>query len=121
MAMVMQYTGFAQPDYKHIRVSEDIELIQLSENAFVHVSYSELPGYGRISSNGLVFISGKEAFLFDTPATDILTKELVTWLADSMKLKIVGFVPNHWHGDCMGRLSFLQDQGDYVLRQPNDY
>ncbi|MBP1663291.1 MAG: Zn-dependent hydrolase, glyoxylase [Bacteroidetes bacterium] len=111
IATVMQFICFAQTDYKQIRVSDDIELIQLSENAFVHVSYSDLPGFGRISSNGLVFISGNEAFLFDTPATNTLTKELVTWLADSMKLKIVGFVPNHWHGDCMGGLGFLQDQG----------
>jgi metallo-beta-lactamase class B len=28
-----------------------------------------------------------------------------------MKLKIVGFVPNHWHADCMGGLRYLQSIG----------
>ena len=27
-----------------------------------------------------------------------------------MKLKVVGFVPNHWHVDCMGGLGFLLNQ-----------
>jgi metallo-beta-lactamase class B len=102
---------FSQVNYKHIKISDDIELIKLSENAYVHVSYSDLPKYGRFSSNGLVFINGGEAFLFDTPITDSLTKILVTWLNDSMKLKIVGFVPNHWHNDCMGGLGYLKSQG----------
>ena len=26
-----------------------------------------------------------------------------------MKLKIAGFVPNHWHADCIGGLSSLQE------------
>lgn len=94
-----------------IHLSKDIFLIQLSENAYMHVSYSEMPKYGRISSNGVIFIGKKKAFLFDTPATDSLTEKLVIWLMDSMKTKIVGFVPNHWHSDCMGGLGFLQKKG----------
>ena len=101
---------FAQMDYKRIKISKDIELIQLSENAYVHVSYSELPKFGRFPSNGLIFINGSKAFLFDTPVTDSLTMDLVSWIKDSMKLKIVGFVPNHWHVDCMGGLGYLQNQ-----------
>ena len=29
---------------------------------------------------------------------------------DSMKLKIAGFIPNHWHVDCMGGLGFIKQQ-----------
>lgn len=104
-------SAFSQTDYKGIQISEDIKLIRLSENAYVHVSYSVLPKYGRFSSNGLVFINRSEAFLFDTPMNDSLTQVLVSWLKDSMKLKIVGFVPNHWHSDCIGGLDFIQSQG----------
>jgi metallo-beta-lactamase class B len=103
--------GFTQTDYKHIKISSDIELIKLSENAYIHVTYSDLLKYGRFSSNGLIFINEKEAFLFDTPMTDSLTEILVSWLSDSMKLRIVGFVPNHWHNDCIGGLGFLQSRG----------
>jgi metallo-beta-lactamase class B len=107
---LIHLNGFSQVDYKIIRVSSDIELIELSENAYVHVSYSDLPQFGRVSLNGLIYINGNEAFLFDTPMTDSLTKVLFLWLKDSMKLNITGFIPNHWHADCMGGLRFLQTQ-----------
>ena len=101
-------SGFSQENIT--RISENVELIKISANAYMHVSYSYLPSYGRVASNGLVFINGNEAFLFDTPMTDSLTMELVSFLRDSMKLKIAGFVPNHWHGDCIGGLRYLQAQ-----------
>ena len=107
---LIQNNGFSQIDYKRIRVAKDVDLIKLSDNAYIHISYSDLPNFGRFPSNGLIFINGKEAFLFDTPVTDSLTMDLVSWINDSMKLKIVGFVPNHWHSDCMGGLGFLQNQ-----------
>lgn len=106
----IQMNGFSQIDYKTIKVSDDIELIKLSEHTYIHVSYATLPGFGRFSSNGLILVSGREAFLFDTPVTDSLTMGLVSWLKDVMKLKVIGFVPNHWHNDCMGGLRFLHDQ-----------
>jgi len=107
---LIHYNGFSQDNYKRIKISIDIELIKLSENAYVHVSYSDFPKFGRFPSNGLIFINGSEAFLFDTPATDSLTMDLVSWIKDSLKLKIVGFVPNHWHNDCIGGLEYLKNQ-----------
>lgn len=92
------------------RISPDLELIKISENAYVHVSYNILPGYGRISANGLIFINNKSAVLFDTPWTDSLTFVLVSYLRDTMKLQITGFVPNHWHEDCMGGLNYIKSQ-----------
>ena len=108
---IIHFNGFPQGNYQHIKVSNDIELVKLSENAYVHVSSSEISGYGLVQSNGLIFTNGKEAFLFDTPVTDSQTKDLVAWIRDSMKLKIIGFAPNHWHSDCMGGLGYLQSQG----------
>jgi len=106
-----QLSGFTQINFKKIKVSNDIELIRISNHVFVHVSYAELPGFGRFPSNGLIYINEGKAFLFDTPVTDSLTKILVSWIIDSMKLKIAGFVPNHWHDDCMGGLRYLQSIG----------
>lgn len=90
------------------RVSDDIELIRLSANAYIHVSHSEIPGYGRVASNGLVFINKGKAFLFDTPANDALTEMLVLYIENKLKAGITGFVPNHWHSDCMGGLAYLR-------------
>jgi metallo-beta-lactamase class B len=109
--LVIFLPGIAQVNYQTIKISDDLELIKLSQNAWVHVSYTVLPQYGRISENGLIFINKSEAFLFDTPWNDSLTKILVSYLKDNMGLRIAGFIPNHWHEDCMGGLGYLQTMG----------
>ena len=101
----------SQNDYKKIEISNNIELVKISENSYVHISYAESPQFGRFPSNGLVYIDKEKAFLFDTPITEELTKELVSYIQNSMGIKIAGFVPNHWHDDCMGGLSYLQSLG----------
>lgn len=107
---LIQLSGFSQPDYKTIKISNDIELIKISDNAFIHVSYFKTQNYGRAGANGLILINENKAFLFDSPWNDSLTKDLVSWMIDSMKIEIVGFIPNHWHDDCMGGLGYLQMQ-----------
>jgi len=108
LLFLSSFRGFSQDGYKRIKVSDDIELIRLSENAYVHVSASVIPPYGKVSSNGLIFIDKDCVFLFDTPVTDSMTRILVTWIETNMGLRIVGFVPNHWHSDCIGGLGYLQ-------------
>lgn len=110
-ATLLVLNRFTQTALKRIQVSNDLELIQLSPNVWLHVSQSEISGFGRISSNGLIFRNGNQAFLFDTPVTKEQTKQLVSVIDDSLKLKVVGFVPNHWHSDCMGGLGWLQKKG----------
>lgn len=93
------------------RISPDLELMKISPNAYVHISYASLEGYGRTAANGLIFINGSEAFLFDSPWNDELTRTLVTYLKERMNLQIRGFIPNHWHEDCMGGLNYLKSLG----------
>jgi metallo-beta-lactamase class B len=102
--------GLSQHKPETIKISNDLELIKISDDAYVHVSYASLPKYGRLSANGLILVNNSNAFLFDTPWTDSLTKALVTYLKDEMGLNIVEFIPNHWHEDCMGGLGYLQSQ-----------
>jgi metallo-beta-lactamase class B len=74
---LIQFSGSAQPIYKTIQISRDIELIKLSENGYVHVSFLDLPNYGRTPANGLIFINGGEAFVFDSPWNDSFCQESV--------------------------------------------
>lgn len=110
VVILMVLSGLAQPEPKRIKVPDDLELIQLSANTWLHVSASEISGFGRVSSNGLVFINGNQVFLFDAPATEEQTKSLVPAVENLLKAKVVGFVPNHWHTDCLGGLDWLQKQ-----------
>ncbi len=101
----------SQGHHAPIRISRDIEVIPLSQHTYMHVSYADIPPWGRVASNGLLFVSDGEAFLFDTPTTDSLTNTLIDWITDSLKVRIVGFVPNHWHADCMGGLGYVNAIG----------
>ncbi len=109
--LLFHLAGFSQIQDKIIRISDDIGLIQISENAFIHVSYANTSNWGRVAANGLILTDRKQAFLFDTPWNDAQTAELVSWLKDNLNTEIIGFIPNHWHEDCMGGLGYLQKQG----------
>jgi metallo-beta-lactamase class B len=108
---LLHLTVFCQTKQEVVKISGDLELVKITPNACIHVSYADVSGYGRVAANGLIFINNKEAFLFDTPWNDSLTKDLVTYLKKSMGIRIVGFIPNHWHSDCMGGLKYLQSIG----------
>lgn len=108
--LVIASANYAQT-YTQIKVNNDITLVKITDNAFIHISYTNDPQFGRFPSNGLILINNNEAFLFDTPTTILQTEELVDFITDSLKLKTIGFVPNHWHNDCTGGLEYLKNIG----------
>lgn len=110
LLLVPAISSYSQT-YTEINITSDLKLVRISDNAFLHVSFTNSAASGRYSSNGLVFMSNGEALLFDTPTDDALTKSLVSFLQDSLKLKIEGFVPNHFHEDCMGGLAYIHKAG----------
>lgn len=105
--LLFQPEGYTQSLANKIKVSDDIELIRLSDKAFIHISYLHVPPYGYVGANGLLLIENGEAFLFDSPWNDQQTEKLVTFITDSLQAKVSTFVPNHWHDDCMGGLAYL--------------
>jgi metallo-beta-lactamase class B len=105
--ILFQLAGYTQSATNKIAVSDDIELVRLSPKAYLHISVSEMKGFGKVSSNGLILVDNGQALLFDTPVTNEQTKTLVTFIADSLYAKVSGFIPNHWHEDCMGGLEYL--------------
>ncbi len=92
-------------------VSEDLQLIRINERTYAHVSWIENEKWGRFSSNGLLLISGNKGFLFDTPMTNELTEQLIRFIHDSLSVTLTGFVPNHWHDDCMGGIDVVHRHG----------
>lgn len=93
------------------KITEDIEIQKLSDKVYLHLSTAPIEGFGMVTSNGMIVIDNKEAFLFDTPTTEEQTKTLVAFIADSLHAKVVGFVPNHSHDDCVAGLAYLHKQG----------
>lgn len=53
--------------------------------------------------------------------SDSMTSRLIRFVQDSLKLRIVGFVPNHWHNDCTEGMDLLDsmDVPTYAHRITN--
>lgn len=104
-----------------IVVHPDLQLIKMSPHTYRHVSYSVVEPWGRIPSNGLLVVDKGEAMMMDTPMEDSITSLLLTHLTEEMGLRIVAFVPNHWHNDCTAGMDLLSAAGiaTYALDTTN--
>lgn len=92
-------------------ISDDMTIEQLTDKVYVYTATAPIEGWGMVASNGMIVIDNDEAFLFDTPTTAEQTETLATFIADSLHAKIVGFVPNHWHADCVAGMDLLHCMG----------
>lgn len=110
--LLISISGFGQTSENEIlKVSNDLRLIRISENAYIHESFFTSEEFGRFGSNGMILIDNREAFLFDTPMTDSVTSQLLDFIEDSLKLRIVGFIANDWHSDSMEGLDLILEKG----------
>ncbi len=94
-----------------VKISDDLSLVKISENTFIHISYLQIESYGRFPCNGLVYITSGNAYIMDTPVNDELTLKLINWLVNDMGVAIKGVIVNHWHVDCMGGLNQVHQSG----------
>lgn len=90
--------------------SENLEIRQVSAHAFVHVSYLKTEDFGKVACNGMIVVDGGEALVFDTPADDAGSRELLGWL-EKRGLKVKGVVATHFHDDCVGGLEAFHALG----------
>ena len=91
--------------------TDTLEILPLSEHVFVHTSYLAIPDYGTFPCNGLIVVDQGEAIILDTPTTDSVAFELISWVRNSLKAEIVAVVPNHFHVDCLGGLNAFHEAG----------
>ncbi len=94
-----------------IKVGPGMEAVKLCDRAYFYVSYDDMGSFGVVPCNGLILVNNGEAALLDTPANDERTAMLVKWIEEGLKAKLTTFIPNHWHGDCLGGLACLQTKG----------
>ena len=90
--------------------SETLEVHQITERVFVHISFLVVQPYGKVACNGMVFIRKGEALIFDSPANEAATNELISWIEESQKSTIKGVVATHFHIDCLGGLDIFHAQ-----------
>ena len=103
-------TLFAQEN-SFIYESEILQIEQISPNTFVHISYLNTDDFGKVACNGMIVLNDGEALVFDTPANDDASLELINWIENDRKAKVNGVVATHFHWDCLGGLNEFHAKG----------
>lgn len=94
-----------------IYYSETLQIEQIAPNTFVHISYLNTDDFGKVACNGMIVINEGEALVFDTPANDEASLELINWLEKEREVKVTGVVATHFHWDCLGGLNEFHTKG----------
>ena len=100
-------------EFKPIEVyhSEDLIIIQISDNAFLHTSFLQTNDFGKVPCNGMVVRNSNEVVVFDTPTNNKSADELIKFIKQKLHSKINAVIPTHFHDDCLGGLeSFHQSK-----------
>ncbi|MCK7591152.1 subclass B1 metallo-beta-lactamase [Subsaxibacter sp. CAU 1640] len=84
--------------------SENLKIEQLTNQTYRHITYLKTEDFGKVSCNGMIVIDDGEALVCDTPTDDTSSEELIDWIENNRKAKIVGVVVTHFHNDCLGGL-----------------
>ncbi|MDF9795037.1 metallo-beta-lactamase class B [Catalinimonas alkaloidigena] len=102
----------ARGQAEKIHISEDLEIIPLTDKSFIHVSYVTYPSFGRVACNGLLYVNGNEAVVMDTPPNDEISGQLLDWISQKFpETKVTSVVINHFHSDCLGGLGAFHEAG----------
>jgi metallo-beta-lactamase class B len=101
---------FAQQTQSIYR-TESLEIEQISQNTFVHISYLETQDFGKVGCNGMIVINGGEALIFDTPTDDEASQELINWIENEKKVKLKAVLATHFHNDCVAGLKAFHANG----------
>jgi metallo-beta-lactamase class B len=84
--------------------SDNLIIQRISNHVYQHISFLNTKDFGRVDCNGMVVVNDNEAVIFDTPADDESSGELINYLSKVHNHKIIGIIPTHFHEDCVGGL-----------------
>ncbi|WP_299440672.1 subclass B1 metallo-beta-lactamase [uncultured Aquimarina sp.] len=96
---------------ENIHISENLQLVKLNTHSYIHVSYITLKNGAKFPCNGFVYINNNEGYIFDSPANDKATVELIDWFQGEQKINIKGVVFNHFHDDCIKGIEIFKENG----------
>jgi len=91
--------------------TETLVIEQITPTVFKHKTYLQTQDFGNVGCNGMIYITDNQALVFDTPTSDVVSKELIDWITENKKASVSGVVVNHFHRDCLGGLKGFHAQG----------
>jgi len=103
--------SFAEDIYN----SESLIIHKITENVYQHISYLDTESWGKVACNGMIYIVGNEAVVFDTTPNDSSSSELIKVIKNKLNVKVKYLVVNHFHIDCLGGLKSFVDNGVEII------
>ena len=91
--------------------SNNLIINKLTDNVFVHITYLNTSSFGKVACNGMIYVQGNEAIVFDTPADNAGSDSLIQAIEHVWKKQIKAVVINHFHEDCTGGLDAFHKKG----------
>jgi metallo-beta-lactamase class B len=100
-------TALTPNEFKPIEVyhSDNLIIIQIAENTFLHTSYLQTNDFGNVPCNGMIVRNSTEVVVFDTPTNNKSADELINFIKEKLHCTINAIVPTHFHDDCLGGLA----------------
>lgn len=111
LLLVGPYFGAMAQQTQVQQIGEDIQLIRLTENTFIHRSFKLSEENGRVPSNGLVYIVDSTCVILDMPTTSKATVRLLDYLTKEKGVQVQALVVNHFQEDAGARLDSVQARG----------
>ena len=97
----------AAADYR----TETLQIDPITEHTYRHLTYLDTESFGKVPCNGLIVVNDGEAVIFDTPATDAASTELIDYVETKLNARVKAVVATHFHDDCTGGLATFHDRG----------
>ncbi|MBC2846771.1 subclass B1 metallo-beta-lactamase [Winogradskyella flava] len=101
--VISSFIGCKKQPSVELYESKTLKIEKINDKLYRHISYLQTNDFGMVPCNGLVYINNNEAIVFDTPANNSASKELIEIINKKNKIKAV--VATHFHIDCLAGLN----------------
>jgi len=108
IGLLLCINAFAQ---QTIYKTPALEIDSIAAHTYVHRTFLSTKEWGKVPCNGAIFVDNSEAIVFDTPPTDSVSVELISWIKNHIRATIKAIVVNHSHDDCLGGLEVFHRAG----------
>jgi metallo-beta-lactamase class B len=88
-----------------------LEIVKLSENDYLHISFLKDNKGGFIPCKGYMRKEGNEVFIFDTPINNAMSEQLISYVYKNLDATIKGVLVSHAHIDAAGGLKAFVNKG----------
>ena len=106
---ILAFSIFSFSSFAAETTVPELKIEEIKPGVYLHKSYSQVNGFGLVSSNGLVVVEANKAFIVDTPWSGADTAKLVQWLSEK-ELEIIGSISTHSHEDRTAGIKWLNEQ-----------